>query len=223
MTDPKKAKRATVAMKKLKNAIRDTIKKYSLVEPEEEESIDELAEFFADDADKDKIGDENLNLDPEKLTYREIQSRPTTTQLPPDGGEGDEGGAGGDKGSSGGGKGGVGGHDGPGTGGKGTRGRRHAIDVDDVRNTIPDADNHRIRNIFLTPNESGNAVIRFSATGMNTSERLRITATESGTVAHGNLAVDLSEGERTKLVVTFEQPYSGPIEVTAERVQEATE
>lgn len=217
LTDPNKAKKATVAMKQLAKQIRDVIKKHSLVDPEEEEAIDELAEFFADESDADKIADDSIEVDPEKLKYREIEEQQPRVKVTPSG-QGDEGGAGGGGGDSGGSKGGTGGQEGRGTGGSGDRGHRKIVPLADIRNRLDRSDGESSRNVFMTPSESVEALLYFSATGMNAAERLNVAATSVGDIENGAIRMMLEKDDRLQVIVSFDQPYIGPIEVHAEEV-----
>ena len=58
-------------------------------------------------------------------------------------------------------------------------------------------------------------MVQLEATGLNTGEPLPVVATSNGAVHKGNVAIELTEGERVSLEVTFDAPYSGPLEVFA--------
>ena len=67
----------------------------------------------------------------------------------------------------------------------------------------------------LPPEASGPIELMVQATGVNAPEGLNVTAADAGTPGSGVLTVDVKDGERCKVTVSFDEPYDGPIELIA--------
>ena len=61
------------------------------------------------------------------------------------------------------------------------------------------------------------------ATGVNEPEDLNVTAADAGSLVSGVLTVNVKDGERCKVTVSFDEPYDGPIELIAVRRAEVEE
>lgn len=106
---------------------------------------------------------------------------------------------------------------GTGTGGRGSQGERETIVLRDIRNRIrADEDGSPIsRELYFTPGEGGRIEIAVQATGVNVADSLRVVAADSGETGSGVLSLDVVEGERCSVTVSFDEPYDGPIELLA--------
>lgn len=73
----------------------------------------------------------------------------------------------------------------------------------------------RIRLIHFTPVIDGNIRIAVDATGLNNTERLRVDSANHGAVSGGTVLLAVRAGERQSILVSFPEPYEGPVEVSA--------
>jgi len=92
------------------------------------------------------------------------------------------------------------------------------VPLADIRNRLDRSENESLRDIFLTPSESVEALLYFSATGMNAAERLTVADTSVGDIENGAVRLTLQKDDRLQVSISFDQPYTGPIEVHAEEV-----
>lgn len=222
LSDPAKRSAAENAMKQLIKDLRRHIEKAAAVEEEDEVTLDELARFFAEDASGAAPPDPAAENDPEKYVYKPTK-KTKTRALRPKEESGDEGGGGSEETHEKGGKR-SGDQKGPGlgTGGAGTSGRVPPLKLRGLRTAIPPNDPAASKRIvWFTPTASGQAVVQIEATGLNAGEVLPVVSSSDGTIRKGNVAIDLVEGARIALEVTFDAPYSGPIEVFAIVQQES--
>lgn len=199
----------------LARTIREIIKSEAKKPTGQRTALDELSEFFADNAprEEDPLGQRGLQT-------VKIKKKPNTTTKRPnsgdsDEGEGNEGGGatlhgGGSKGNS------SGSGKGSGSGGAGARRPRQPFGIKEVRTIIPSADSPEKRRIFFTPLEAGTARLRFLSSGISDSEELRLADgadyLEVACIANARAQVDLE----------FESAYSGPIEIVASTSTEET-
>ena len=107
---------------------------------------------------------------------------------------------------------------GTGTGGRGSQGERETIVLRDVRNRIrAGADGTPIsRELHFTPGAGGQIEVAVQATGVNVADNLRVVASDCGDAGSGVLSLDVVEGERCSVTVSFDEPYGGPIELLAD-------
>ena len=216
--DSDKRAKATAAMRGLGRAIRETIRVATSVRHEGAVVLDELGRFFAEPGKADAEPDPNAEHDPEKYTYTSHRRTPQRRRAPtPSGGqEGGRSGKGtgtkGNNGGSGNGKG-----TGTGTGGKGSRGERDTIVLRNIRNRIRTGDDGTpiSRELHFTPGAGGRIEVAVQATGVNVADNLRVVASDSGDTGSGVLSLDVVEGERCSVIVSFDEPYDGPIELLA--------
>lgn len=216
LSDPLKRQTAESAMKQLIKDLRRQIEQTASIEEDDEVTLDELARFFAEDASGTPPPDPDAENDPEKYVYKPAR-KTKTRALRPQENTGDDGG-GGDKETreTGGKRSGDQKGPGAGSGGSGTQGKVPPLKLRGLRTAIPsDQPDALKRTIWFTPTVSGAAVVQLEATGLNTGEPLPVVATSNGAVHKGNVAIELTEGERVSLEVTFDAPYSGPVEVFA--------
>lgn len=222
--DPAKRSAAERSMKTLGRKLRDLIRSTTSVEVKGTVVIDELARFFADPGTADAPPDENAERNPESHTFTPPRVSPTRPTRPTRS-QGDEGGRAGTGDGSGGSAGGSGAGAGGGTGGKGKHGTTTPVELGEVRNLIPAAQDGsaRARLILFTPAADGNIRIAVDATGLNNTERLRIDSANHGAVSGGTILLAVRAGERQSILVSFSEPYEGPVEVsaTSEAAEEA--
>ena len=72
-----------------------------------------------------------------------------------------------------------------------------------------------LRELYFTPETGGRIEIAVQATGVNVAERLRVVGTSTGETDSGVVSLDVTEGERCSVTVSFDEPYDGPIELLA--------
>ncbi|WP_262269596.1 hypothetical protein [Microvirga yunnanensis] len=216
ISDPAKRGAAEAAMRKLGKQLRDLIRETTGVKHEGAVILDELGRFFAEPGKSDTPSDPDAENDPEKYTYdvprRKRQKR--QAQMPAGGHQGGRSATG--SGTSGNG-GGAGTATGSGSGGIGARGDREVVELRDVRNRIrrDAAGRPRSRVLHFSPEAGGSIELSVQATGVNAPEQLVLTGTDSGTLKGGAVKLEVSEGERCSVTVSFEDSYDGPIEIIA--------
>lgn len=220
LSDPAKRESAKKAMSALGKKLRGLIKDQAGIQPVESQQIDELASFFGEVGASSGLSSET---DPEKYTYTVIRLDPKKNSQ--------SSGAAGNNGGS------AGGHQnkrttkpGPtsnspgeaGRGAKGREGQRRAIPLSQIRNRITDPA-QTSRSIFFTPGDSGQIELLIQATGVNTPEQLFVSRTDTGSVSRGRVLLSVNNSERLQLNVEFDEPYDGPIEISAVKTAEAGE
>lgn len=209
--DPAKRAIAKKAMTALAKAIREIIKTYTAMVPEEEVSLDEMGEFFAD-GDRGHIPPP-ADTEDDLSTIRYQPAKRSSSKKAKLHGSGKEGGSGG-RGTTGGGGGGTGAGAGRGSGGTGQRGRAQEIGFQDVRHTRSAGQKDNARTIHFTPTTSGVAKIVLEAIGINDNEKLFVTKTTPGNIVNGELLLPLEEGKRVAVAVELSEGYDGPIEMS---------
>jgi hypothetical protein len=212
-------------MKKFATTIRDAIKSVALTKFEDEVSADEMRQFFQAEAAKPQNPGPSAQDDPETVKYRlepkKIPEPPRVTGA----------GAGNTVGPRP--KPGPGPAPGPGPGPgpspgptprppvSGIRMSARPIVLSDVRNLLPTAANPRLRTIMFTPSEGGHATIVLEASGLSDSEDMKVLKATGAEANGGKLIRDLVAGERTRIDIEFDEPYAGPIELSANIEPEA--
>jgi len=205
LPDEAKRNQAKSVMRRLARTIRDTIKSYTLAKFESEVSVDELAQYFATDVNRNPANGDSAAEDPQTIKYRIEPRKPKN----------------GTRAARAGRRGGTG--PGPrtakGAGGETARprmpsGRTSAqpIVLDDVRNVMGVA-GPRSRRIFLTSPEGGTARIVIEAPGLSESESLMVTHASNSTVTNGIISTHLKANERVELDVEFAEAYRGPLDL----------
>lgn len=200
------------AMRELINWIRTSIKNETFEEPEDEVEVDELSEFFADVSADPPISDpKSTDTNPEKFTYKPLPPRRTGTARDT---AGEHGGGGGTRRAKKKAKSKDGTRTGTGAGGRGTRGVGSRIQYRGFRN-VPSADNPMgVRNLYFTPSRSGMARLIVEAAGLNSNEMLNIASLNDKQLASPRESlIELEEGERSHVVIEFDQDFDGPIEL----------
>lgn len=203
-------------MKQLIKDLRRQIEHAAAIEEDDEVTLDELARFFAEDASGPTPPDPKAENDPEKYVYKPARKAKKPALKPKDN-EGDEGGGGTGESQENGGRR-SGDQQGPGSGteGTGTQGKVPPLKLRGLRTAIPVGTSDALkRTVWFTPTVSGSALVQIEATGLNSGEVLPVVSSSSGSVRKGNVAIQLTEGVRVALDVTFDAPYSGPVEVFA--------
>lgn len=212
--DPGLRKRANRAMRALAKSIREAIRECAKPDPSERTAIDELAEFFSDTHLRDDPPMPATDRNPERMTYTITPARNRTRNSIGQQAGGNSGGGGGSSGRRSGGKGGQGQMEGPGRGGSGSLGGQ-SVALLEPRNTLDARQGEQERTIFFTPAESGYADLQIFASGIESSEKLKVIHSDIGEVRPEAIRILLEEGKRTKIKVSFDEPYSGPIELIA--------
>ena len=215
--DSERRAKATGAMRQLGREIRETIRGVTSIRHEGAVVLDELGRYFAQPGRADAEPDPMAENDPEKYTYTSHRRTPRRQRASTPSG-GDRGGqnptgigSGGNNGS------GTGRGTGRGAGGKGTRGDRETIVLRDIRNRIrKDDDGIPVsRELHFTPEKGGRIEVAVQATGVNVAESLRVVEADRGVCGSGVLSLDVVEGVRCSVTVSFDESYDGPIELLA--------
>ena len=154
--------------------------------------------------------DPDAETDPETYKYKlpkkqKKKEKPVPVPVNEEGGEGG---------------GGVGDGSGDGSGnGAGEKGKRKfvlPIPIQEMRNIFISQGSSRTRRIFFTPEESCQAQLRISASGLSDKkdfENLYVKSSNEGRIEKGKLFLDLKAGERKKIDIEFAEEYEGPIEL----------
>lgn len=218
INDPKKRRDAERAMRALRQALRSGIREATAVATDEEVSIDELSSYFAMPPSGHQPPNPKADHDPEKYTYTVPivrKKRKTDTSS-----HGSEGGRPTPQ------------HrvdpnttpnpnptdatsPGPGHGGEGKQGRSVPTAVRDLRNALSGTEPQTTRKVWFTPTATGVTTIRFESPGLNSAVRLVVASADTGGITAGELVLDLVEGVRKKIEVSFDAPYDGPVEIVA--------
>lgn len=217
LDDPAKQKKVTRAMKRLIQEIRTLIRETAEIAGGDAVKLDELGEFFAD-AGSDEAKVPSAEDDPETIRFTPARRvRPKPKKPVARHSEGDEGGAGHDDGAGGAGTDGKGSGSGTGAGGEGTKGQQTVVRLATVRNV---EQSPRTRKVYFTPDEAGDIELTFLATGVFDETELRI-ANASGapdcSVRSGRVGLSVDQGARVEIEVTFDDDYTGPLEIYAVR------
>jgi hypothetical protein len=214
--DPVRRAAAERAMKKLGKLLREIIRSSAGIEERDAVVVDELGQFFADPSRKETPSDPSTEHDPETYVFEPPRPRPrhrpaVRTQ---DGEEGGRPGTGRGRRGRGGGEGPL---EGNGTAGRGNHGRQPSVELEDVRNVAVGSglDAARGRVLFFTPGASGTLRLEIQATGLNAPEALQVVGADNGTASQHGLLITAKGGERCRVRVSFDESYSGPIEVAA--------
>lgn len=217
LSDPIKRESAKKAMSALGKRLRGMIRDQAGIQPVESQQIDELAFLFGEIGTSPALSNE---ADPEKYTYTVVRLDPKKNSQS-SGVAGNNGGSARNRhnkkatnlgpawNNTGGG----------GQGAKGREGRRRAIPLSQIRNRITDAEKTS-RSVFFTPCDSGQVELVIQATGVNTPEQLVVSRADIGSVSNGSVLLSVTNGERLQLNVEFDEPYDGPIEISALRTAE---
>jgi len=208
LDDPAQRRKLKVAMKKVGDWIRNTIRSTTTKPAEADVLLDEMNRFFSRPNLGQSIPDPiNLNDDPErpKLTHNLAPSKP-----PVGSGNGGESGSSGGlkKGKKRGGKT-TGNRIGSGRGTVGGRGGK-SITFAGLRNFVLKGGMGRM--IAFTPEATANASLEISAIGVSTDEPIIIKSID-GVLCSRHPKIKLRQGERISFNIEFIDSYVGPIGV----------
>jgi hypothetical protein len=219
-------RKARTALKELSKWVKDMLKRHAQNPVSEVTTIDELAEYFADEGEggpdyrngeEDPSGQLTIRARPLKRKEDITSYEPTTGA---DDSEGDEAGEGteepgapggpandGDEGSS---------H----TGGHGTKvegsNAPSRVKLVNVR-AVPLTPSRR--KIAFTPNYSGELSLTLEDSGADTNYRLGVASTTLGNVKQGKIEqVTVTAGNRYILEVELDQQFSGSVKVVADAI-----
>jgi hypothetical protein len=218
ISDPAARRGAEQAMRKLGIKLREMIKAVTSAPVEDSLALDELGKYFAYTGKSDSAPDPTSESDPETYTYSAAHVVEKKTVVT--GTNGSQGGqAGGHRGQNtvkrGGGS-----NNQPGARGAGDAGisdKRARVVLSDVRNRIV-LDSQGIpmeRTLYFSSPVAGLIELTLQATGVNTPEKLHTVKVSGGSIKNDKILLDVEEGERNSIVVAFDEPYDGPIELIA--------
>jgi len=207
---------AVKALRKLGDLLRQTIKDATGIQSQSSVILDELGEYFTGESRSGESSSSSGENDPENYKYS-AKRKDNKEKV---GGHGDTGGW---HQRGGGGGGGGGGRsrtqergEERGEGKKGSFGRDAFIDLKDVRNRIEYSQQKGIsRRVFFSADVSGKVRLDINAVGLNSPVNLVVNSVDVGVVSGAGVIVDVSNGERYSILVSFDEPYEGPIEVLA--------
>lgn len=215
LDDLAQRKRLKVAMKKVGDWIRSTIRSATTKPAEADVLLDEMNRFFSKPSAGQSIPDPaNKNDDPElpKITSNPIPPKP----LVGIGNQGESGSSGGEKKSKTTGGKTAGGRAGSGRGAVGGRGGK-SIAYAALRNSM--SGHGKGRRIAFTPEGSATATLEIAAVGVSNDEILAIRSI-NGQPCSNSPKLELKQGERLSLEVMFETAYEGPINMVLSPVAE---
>lgn len=221
ISDPIGRRVAEKAMRNLGDKLREMIKAFTSAPTEDSLALDELGKYFAYKGKSDSAPDPTSESDPETYTYS--AARVPVRKTGDAGRNGNEGGqSGGHKGrnsaKSGGGSSNQPGN--RGAGDAGTSDKRTSVDLSDVRNRIilDSQGTAKSRTLYFSSPVTGLIELVLQATGVNTPESLYPVKAGGASIKNDKILLDVKEGERNSLLVEFDEPYDGPIEVNANKV-----
>lgn len=236
INDPHKRAEAEVAIKKLIKLIRSEIKEATSGASDTEVAIDELTEFFADEANREASHDPEHEDNFESFRYKVVENSPPRKPSRPS--KSDR------NGSS------QAGHqftnlgkdeskestfkaatnddgnntsDGNDNNSTDKSNRINAVDVDDVRNIMVNEGNRTFRRIYFTPTSSCRLQVLIKATGINDSDVLVPISAHGAKVEDQRLVLDVEEGRRIRVDVELSEQYEGPIELSTFSIQPINE
>ena len=208
ITDPKMRDRGKRVFGQLARDIRTHIRAVARTLPVKSMDLDELNEFFVMEGSKteDQTG---IETDPRAKITTEL--KPSSPRTPPpryhDRGTKDDPPVPGPRD-----------HIEPGPKpGPTPRPRRERVPVEliEERILIPDNSNLCRRRLFFTSPVSSGITISTNASGLNTSEQLKITYSSKGNVSNDAVNIFCDAGTRYSIDVEFGNIYRGPIEISA--------
>lgn len=217
LDDPAKQRKVTRAMKRLIREIRTLIRENAEITGGDAVKLDELGEFFAD-AGSEEAKVPSAEDDPETIRFTPAKRvRPKPKKPVARHSEGEEGGAGHDEGAGGAKTDGKGGGSGAGEGGDGTSGQQVVVRLATVRNVEKSP---TVRKVFFTPDEAGEIELTFLATGVFDETVVKVanaTGAANCSANQGRVGLNVDQGTRVEIEVTFDDDYTGPVEIYAVR------
>jgi hypothetical protein len=216
--DIKKSRAANEVMKRLIKRIRAAIKEETQRKPVDVDSIDEMSIFFADVDEERGIPDPDAEEDPQKYIIQKAKRLSPKLRSFPTTGEGEEGGAvvrhgdliESDPNNNN--ENGVG--IGNGQGGKGSKSKRRSVALINCRNIVGQ-EGLNYRTVWFTPDCNGEIILSVAATGMQSSEEIKIKGASEGKVSEGRVKIDVKVNMRHEISLDFAENYQGPIDMTA--------
>ena len=221
ISDPAGRRVAEKAMRSLGTKLREMIKAFTSAQVEDSLALDELGKYFAYRGKSDSVPDSTSESDPETYTYS--AARVPVRKAGVSGRNDNSGGqAGGHKGRNGAKPGGgtsnkprarAGGD----TGGSDTR---TSVDLSDVRNRIilDKQGKAQARTLYFSSPVTALIELTLQATGVNTPESLYPVTADGVSIKSGKILLYVKEGERNSFLVEFDEPYDGPIAISANKV-----
>jgi hypothetical protein len=226
--DPVKSQEANDAMKELIKKIREIIRQETVSTPDNEITVDELTEFFADDSNRNNPEhpgqQENLETFVYTASVRQVKQPGSALA----GGKGNKGTKGrpadligkNDKDVNGDGKRNENGKAGNESqdNSSGKAGQITGVNIRDVRNILVKTGRKVYRRIFFTSPLTCETQITIQATGINNNEELTLVSANSATIKDNKVLLKVSEGKKTSFDVEFAEDYQGPVEVFANTI-----
>lgn len=210
IANPSKREAAELQMRHLAKELRRKLQEHTAIAYEDEVTLDDLDDKFAEPAGGNRPPDPNAEEDPERFTFKppppRRHRRKAAAAKGSQGGRGKGGGGGGTKP-------GTGPDKGSGSGGHGHVGTDRPVPLNDLRNI--ELTEGKTRRVYFTPTETGRIALGLSATGVNGAEPLRIVGSNLGNPEDGIVWIDVKEKERVAIELEFDEPYPGPIEANA--------
>lgn len=213
--------KATAALNELAEWVRKMLTRYAKDEVADVTSVDELADYFGDDADlgSGETGEESDPLGGVLFSPRPIKR--TKVRLKNRGDDRDSGGEGEGDEEGGGGSTGEGGGDGRGGTGSGEGGQSGATASPNpirVKNARVIAGSGTKRTIALTPEVTSKARLSLYLAGADRDEPLVIKDSSKGVVHSGAVQIDVEAGRREMLEVEFDSKFAGAIRVVLHEI-----
>jgi len=224
LSDPASRLAAEKAMRKLGDKLRALIKKHTRTQTEDALPLDELGKYFSHGGKSDSVSDSATESDPETYTYS--AARVQTRKASISGGNGNRGGqTGAYHGNNKSKPAGAGGRQSnPGTTPyTGPSNRQTPIELADVRNRIiPDSrGTTKRRTLYFSSPVTGLIELSLQATGINNPESLSPIDADGASISNDKISLYVKSGERNALLVEFDEPYDGPIDVNANLVEKS--
>jgi len=214
LPDLKAKRRGKKALKLLQEFVRESLKRHARDPVAEVTAIDELADYFADDADADS-SDKGEEVNP--VGGITIQAKPVSrrriSRREQEDGAGDGSSRGRKKGKGTGGK-------GKGAGVKGGDKDRKFIELRNLR-AVPLSGNRfsRKHRLKLTPCFTGNINLEISESGADTDRKLFVTGATLGTVGNGTInGVTVNDGTRITIDIDLKEEFGGSFRVAGYEV-----
>ncbi|MDB5824181.1 MAG: putative calcium binding hemolysin, partial [Herminiimonas sp.] len=204
--------KAREQIKYLIGQVREIIRSEAKIDDIERSQLDELTHLFADSGGNNDVAKQGDDEDPERFRYGDARKG---KREQPDG---------------------INGHGagkrrfgeearkakksiGPGIDSGRRTGAQPAVPLQAIRSMIPDPLDARGRTLFFTPGSDGEIELEVAASGLSGDIRLIVSSASSGRAANGRIRKSVVAGERVSVGVTFAEPFSGPIELTASAVK----
>ena len=214
------ARKGALALRKLAEWVRGSLKKHAQVETTGGGAIDFLSDLFQEELEDGTSA--NLERNPEgKLIFQPKPIKTPTTISPSNDGveeeesEEDDEGSGGPGGNNGGGNGGSDSDNSGNNNEKTGDGMRKQIQLNDVRTITTPGKETRV---FFTPDKSGEVDVRVFAIGADAEDGLEIITSDAGLIVNGAVRTKIIADKRTRLLIETRRQSVGGIKVTANEV-----